>query len=104
MRPGKRVTLNISNEDMNNIIKIKKSLEDSSGLFDGVTDSEKHEIKKQESRFFWALLATLAALLVQPVTFSVVKGISGRRVREAGKDISLKIFSSASSFKQYWDY
>ena len=46
MRPGEGVTSTILNEDMNNIIKIIKSLDDSSGLFDGVTETEKHEIKK----------------------------------------------------------
>ena len=33
----------------------------------------------------WALLAPLAASLVQPLIFSVVKGISGRGVRRAGR-------------------
>ena len=33
------------NEDMNNIIKIIKSLEDSNVLIDGITERVKHEIK-----------------------------------------------------------
>ena len=33
----------ISNEDMNDIIKIIKTLEDSSVLIDGVTETVKHE-------------------------------------------------------------
>ena len=37
---------------MNDIIKIVKSLEDSGVLIDGITETVKHEIKKQESRFF----------------------------------------------------
>ena len=64
---------------MNDIIKIIKSLEDSGVLIETV----KHEIKKQESRFLGALLARLAASLVQPVISSVVKGISRRGVRRA---------------------
>ena len=40
-------TLIILNEDMNDIIRIIKLLEDSSVLIGGVTDSVKHEIKKQ---------------------------------------------------------
>ena len=59
---------------MNNIIKIIKSLEDSGVLIDGVTQSVKDEIKKQEGGFLGALLAPLAASLVQPV--SVVTSIS----------------------------
>ena len=66
---------------MNDIIKIIKSLEDSSVLIDGVTETVKHEIKKQEGRFLGALLAPLATLLVQPVSSSVVKGIRRRGVR-----------------------
>ena len=63
---------------MNDIIKIIKSLEDSGVLIDGVTETLKDEIKKQESGFLGALLAPLAASLVQSVISSVAKGISGR--------------------------
>ena len=49
------------------------------------TETVKHEIKKQEGGFLGALLAPLAASLVQPVVSSVVKGISGRGVRRAGR-------------------
>ena len=62
------------NEGMNDFIKIIKSLENS--VIDGVTETVKHEIKKQEGRFPWALLEPLAASLVQPVTSPVVKVIS----------------------------
>ena len=44
VRAGKGFTLFISNEDMNDIIKIVKSLEYSSVLIDGVTEIVKHEI------------------------------------------------------------
>ena len=83
VRAGKEFNLFISNEDMNDIIKIIKSLEDSNVLIDGITETVKHEIKKQEGKFLTALSAPLAALLVQPVISSVVKGISGRGVRRA---------------------
>ena len=69
---------------MNDIIKIIKSSEDSGVLIDGVTKTVKHEINKQEGGFSGALLAPLAASLVQPAISSVVKGISGRGVRRAG--------------------
>ena len=46
-----RVTLFISNKDMNYIIKIIKSLEDLCVLIDGVTEILNHEIKKQEGGF-----------------------------------------------------
>ena len=83
VRVGKGFTLFILNENMNDIIKIIKSLEDSGVLIDEVNDTVKHEVKKQEGKFLGALLALLAASLVQPVISSVVKGISGRGVRRA---------------------
>ena len=83
MRAGKGFTLFISNEDMNDIIEVMKSLEDPGVLIDGVTETVKHEIKRQEGGFLEALLAALVASLVQPVISLVVKGISGRGVRRA---------------------
>ena len=60
--------------------------------------------KTQECGFLRALLAPLAASLVQPVISSVVKGISGRGVRRAGRGFINKKFRSTPSFKQYRDY
>ena len=65
--------------------KIIKSWEDSSVLIDGVTETVKHKIKKQKGGFLEALLVPLAAYLMQPRISSVVKGISGRGVRKAGR-------------------
>ena len=47
----KRFTLFISNGDMNNIIKIIKSLEDSDVLIDGVTETIKHKIENKKEDF-----------------------------------------------------
>ena len=88
---------------MNDIIKIIKLLEELGVLIDGVTETVKHEIKKQEGRFLGALLAPLVASAVKPVISSVVKGISGRGIRRAGRGYMDKNFSSAPSFKQYQD-
>ena len=83
-RSGKGCTLFISNEDMNGIIKIIKSIEYLGILTDEVTKKVKHKIKKkQEGGFLGALLASLVVSLLQPVIFSVVKYISGRVVRKA---------------------
>ena len=92
MRAGKGFILFISNEDMNDLIEIIKSLQDSGVLIDGVTEAVKHEIKKQEHGFLGALLAPLAALLVEPVISSVVKCISGRGFRRAGRGYMVKKF------------
>ena len=48
LRAGKGFTLFISNEDMNGIIKITKSLEDSGVLIDGVTETVKDGIKNKK--------------------------------------------------------
>ena len=48
-------TLFISNEDMNDIIKIMKSLEDSCVVIDGITVTVKHEIKKKKKAYFLEL-------------------------------------------------
>ena len=52
VRAGKGFTLFISNEDINDI-KIIKSLEDSNVLFDGITETVKHEIKTRNANFFF---------------------------------------------------
>ena len=83
-RARKGCTLFTPNKDMNDIIRIINSLEDSSVSIDGVTETVKHEIKKkQEGGFLGTLLAPLAPSLVQPVISSVV--IRGEGVRRAGR-------------------
>ena len=77
---------------MNDIIKVIKPLEYSGVLTDGVTETVKHEIKKQEYGLLGVLLAPLATSLVQPVISSLVKGISGKVVRRAGRGYMVKKF------------
>ena len=85
VKAEKGFILFFSNEDMNDIIKITKSLEYSSVLIDGITEKVKHEIKSQEGGFLGVLLAPLAASLVQRVISAIVKGISGREVIRVGR-------------------
>ena len=80
VRAGKGFILFVSDEDMNDFIKITKSLEDSGALIDGVTETIKHEIKKQEDGFLKAISARSAPSLVEPVVSLIVKGISGIRI------------------------
>ena len=96
-RARKRFALFILNEDMNDIIKIVKPSEDWNLSIDGITQTVKHEIKKQVGRFFLAFLALLVASLLQPVIPTVVKDISCRGVRRAERGY-------VPSFKQYRDY
>ena len=60
VRAGKGFNLFISNEDMNDIIKIIKPLEDSGLLIDGFTETVKHDIKKQEGRFLGSFVSTFS--------------------------------------------
>ena len=46
---------------MNDIIKIVKSLEESSLLIKGVSETNKNEAKEQKGGFFGMLLGTLGA-------------------------------------------
>ena len=84
MRAKKGFVLFISNEDLNDIIKIIKSRERSRILIDSVTKTVKHEIKKPESEFIGALLAPFAASVVQRVISSVVEGITAKGVMRSG--------------------
>ena len=77
---------------MKDFIKIIKSVAPSSLLIYGVTETVKDETKKQEGIFLKALLDPLAASVVQPVTSSIVKGISGRAINRAGREYMNKIF------------
>ena len=55
LRAGKGLTLLILNEDMNDIIKIIKSLKDSDALIDWVTEAVKHKLKKIKMATFLEL-------------------------------------------------
>ena len=74
---------------MNDIIKIIKWLENSNVLIDDITKTVKPKIKRQEGGFLSAL-SPLAASLVQPLISSVLKSISGRGVRRAGRGYMYK--------------
>ena len=51
VRAGKRFTLFISNEDMNDTTKITNSSEDSGVLIDRVTETVKHKLKNKKADF-----------------------------------------------------
>ena len=56
-------------------------------LIDGVSETVKREIKKQEGGLLGASLAPLAASLVKPVIYSVVKGMSEEELEEREDDV-----------------
>ena len=61
---GNNATLIISNNEIKDLIKIVKSLEDSGFLLKGVTESVQNEIKEQKGGFLSMLLGTLGASLL----------------------------------------
>ena len=56
-------TLIISNEEMNDIMKIVQALEDSNILLKGATKRIRNETKEQKGRFLSMLLGTLEELV-----------------------------------------
>ena len=54
----------ISNDEIKDIIKIAKSLEDSGLLLKGVTKTDQNEVKEQKGGFLSMLLGTLGASLL----------------------------------------
>ena len=59
---GNTTTLIISNNEMEDLIKIVKSLEDSGLLLKGVTETVQNEVKEQKGGLLGMLLGTLGAL------------------------------------------
>ena len=61
---GNHITLIISNDAMQDLLKIVKSLEDSGILLDGITETVENEIKEQKRGFLSMLVGTLGASLL----------------------------------------
>ena len=75
-------TLIISNDEMDDILKIVKSLENSGLLLKGVSETIQHEAKEQRGGFPSMLLGTLGASLFGDV---LSKGLSGKGVIRSGE-------------------
>ena len=61
---GHHTTLIISNDEINDIIKIVESPKDSGLLFKGVTETVQNEVKEQKGGFLSMLLGTLGVSLL----------------------------------------
>ena len=84
---GNNTTLMISNKDIEDLIKIVKSLEDSGLLLKGVTESVQNEVKEQKGGFFSMLLGTLGASLLGNLLTGKGAFYAGKRVKRKGKGI-----------------
>ena len=104
---GNMTALIISNDEIEDIIKTVKSLEDSGLLLKGVTETVQNEVKEQKGGFLNMLLGTLGASLLGNLL--TCKGINragkGRGINRAGEGVFRAgygiikwIFNSTSSF------
>ena len=101
LRAGKEFILFISNEDTNDIIRIKKSLEDSGVLIIGVTETVKHETKYEVA--FLGFVSNFSSITSTTSNFLSSKMYKWE-LEDQEENIWMKIFSSPPSFKKYQDY
>ena len=83
---GSGTTLIISDEEMNDIIKLVISLEDSGLLIRGVKQTIKKEAKEQKGRFLDMLLSTLGTSLLGNMLAEKVALRSGEETIRSGQD------------------
>ena len=90
-------TLIISNEKMNDVIKIVQALEDSNILLKGVTKTIKNETKEQKGGFLSMLLGTLGASLLGNL-------LTGKGIVRAGTGNHSLNSSTSYENKKEWDF
>ena len=77
-------TLIISHDEIQDILKIVKSLEHSSLLLKGVTEKVQNEVKEQKGGFFSMLFGTLGASLLGNLLTGKGTNRAGEGVLRAG--------------------
>ena len=89
----------ISNDEIEDIIKIVKSLEDSGLLLKGVTETVQNEVKEQKGGFLSMLLGTLgASLFGNLLTGREINRLrKGRGINRAGEGVLRAGYDSRSS-------
>ena len=88
----------ISNDEMDDIMKIVKSLEDSGVLLKGVSETIQNEAKEQRGGFLSVLLGTLGASLLGDI---LSKSLSGKGVIRAGEGTIRAGYGSKKSLKDF---
>ena len=98
-------TLVISSEEMNDIMKIIKALEDSKILLKGVTKTIKNETKELIGGFLSMLLGTLGASLLGDLLTKNLSGKGAVRAGDgtirAGEGIKKKSINASTSFHKF---
>ena len=87
---GNHTTLIFSNDDMQDLLKIIKSLEDSGLLLDGITETVKNEVKEQKGDFLSNLLSVVSSALLSSM-------LSGKGVIRAGEVVICASYGSKRS-------
>ena len=82
-------TLIISNDEIEDIIKIVKSLEDYGLLLKGVTETVQNEVKEQKGGFLGMLLGTLDASLLGNLLTGrgMNRAVKGRGINRADEGV-----------------
>ena len=88
---GHNTTLIVSNKEMEDILEIIKSFEDSGLLLKGVRETIKNEAKEQKGRFLSLLLGTLGASLLGNM-------LAGKGVIRAGEGTARVSYGSKKNF------
>ena len=100
------ITLMISNEEMNDVMKIVQALEDSNILPQAVTKTLKNETKEQKAGFLSMLLDISGPSLLGHILAGkgIVKASSGNKKEKEFQELVLeknRIFNAASSFNKF---
>ena len=90
-------TLIILNEEMNDIMKIVQSLEDSNVLLEGVIKTIKKKIKEQKGGFLSMLLVTLGASLLGNL-------LAGKEIVRVGSGNKKGKGIVRAGTGKYWDF
>ena len=85
-----KTTLIISNDEMEDIIKVVKSLEDSGLLLKGFCEAIQNEVKKQKGGFLSILLGTSGASLLGNILAGKGMNKAGEGFLTAGYGSSIK--------------
>ena len=95
--PGHNITLIISNDEMKEIFKIVKSLEDSGLLLEGVNETIKNKAQEQKGGFLSMLLGTIGASLLGNI-------LTGKGVIRTGEGTARVGYGSKRSLlKNFFD-
>ena len=90
---GNHTTLIISNDYLNNLSEVIKSLEKNGIILDGITETVKNEVKEQKGGFLSMLLSVLGASLLGAL---LTKNLSG--VIRAGKKQTVRAGYGSKKF------